>query len=76
MTPRDALHKKTQTGDALIGIIALGQVGLPLAHNFDAAARFDTRSVDASPPTSALTRGRRGRDNPLPFSASSEVLNV
>jgi UDP-N-acetyl-D-glucosamine dehydrogenase len=58
MTPRDALLKKIQTGDALIGIIGLGYVGLPLAHTFhEAGARvlgFDTDPKKVE----ALTQGR------------------
>ncbi len=58
MTPRDSLQSRIQTGEALIGIIGLGYVGLPLAHTFhEAGARvlgFDTDPNKVQ----ALTQGR------------------
>ena len=58
MTPRDSLQSKIQAGDALVGIIGLGYVGLPLAHTLhEAGARvlgFDTDPIKVR----ALTQGQ------------------
>jgi len=58
MDLRDALHSKIKSGNALVGIIGLGYVGLPLAHTLHSAGLrilgFDTDPKKVE----ALAKGR------------------
>src|ERR1044071_8319715 len=59
MDAPDALQRRIQAGEALVGIIGLGYVGLPLAHTLHEGGGLRILGFDTDPrKIEALAKGR------------------